>query len=62
MLGFDSIGQTPLAALPIETAIPVVTGGFSMTMYLGGNEVFVIWNSVVVPSNAWTPINIFYPT
>lgn len=60
MLGFDPIASLPLAALPTVTEADVT--GVEATAELGGNEVLVIWSSVVVPANVWTPINIFSPS
>jgi hypothetical protein len=61
MLGFDPIASTPLAALPTVQTTADVTG-LEATSGLGGNEVVVIWSSVVIPVNVWTPVNIFYPS
>lgn len=62
MLGFDAIGQLPLAALPTETIVVLDVNGLFATMYLGSVQSTVIWSSVITPINDWTPVNIFSPT
>ena len=62
MLGFDAIGQLPLAALPTEVTVYLDVNGLFATAYLGNVQSTVIWSAVLTPQNDWTPVNIFSPT